>query len=141
MKFLNVLIVLAAMVLSTSDGVCGGINVTNTSVGTRDAGTGTAPINFDISWSNSWRSTDPGAPAPNNWDAAWVFVKFRKNGGNWAHASLTDTGHTVPSGASLDVGLVDTSAAFNIATNPGVGVFVYRSADGTGTFSMDRKIN
>ena len=135
MKFLNVLILLAAVVLSASDGVCGGMNVTNTSVGTRDAGTGTAPINFDISWSNSWRSTDPGAPAPNNWDAAWVFVKFRKNGGDWAHASLTDTGHTVPSGASLDVGLVDTSAAFNIATNPGVGVFIYRSADGTGTFS------
>jgi formylglycine-generating enzyme required for sulfatase activity len=64
-----------------------------------------------------------------------VFVKFRKNGGDWAHASLNDTGHTVPSGASLDVGLVDTSAAFNISTNPGVGVFIYRSADGTGTFS------
>jgi hypothetical protein len=135
MKFVKVLILLVLVVVSASDGLCGVINVTNTSVGTRDAGTGTAPINFDISWNNSWRSTDPGAPAPNNWDAAWVFVKFRKNGGNWAHASLTDTGHTVPSGASLDVGLVDTSAAFNIATNPGVGVFIYRSADGTGTFS------
>ena len=135
MKFVKVLILLVLVVVSASDGVCGVIDVTNTSVGTRDAGTGTAPINFDISWNNSWRSTDPGAPAPNNWDAAWVFVKFRKNGGDWAHASLTDTGHTVPSGASLDVGLVDTSVAFNIATNPGVGVFIYRSADGTGTFS------
>ena len=129
------LLLLTLLVLSTPEGVCGGINVTNTSVGTRDAGTGTAPINFDISWNNSWRSTAPGAPAPNNWDAAWVFVKFRKNGGDWAHASLDDTGHTVPSGASLDVGLVDTSASFNISTNPGVGVFIYRSADGVGTFS------
>jgi formylglycine-generating enzyme required for sulfatase activity len=135
MKFVKVLILLVLVVVSASDGVCGVIDVTNTSVGTRDAGTGTAPINFDISWNNSWRSTDPGAPAPNNWDAAWVFVKFRKNGGDWAHASLTDTGHTVPSGASLDVGLVDTSTSFNLSTNPGVGVFVYRSADGTGTFS------
>jgi formylglycine-generating enzyme required for sulfatase activity len=64
-----------------------------------------------------------------------VFVKFQKNGGDWQHASLNNTGHTVPSGASLDVGLVDTSASFNISTNPGVGVFIYRSADGTGTFS------
>lgn len=135
MNLLKALLLLAVVVLSASDGVCGGINVTNTSVGTRDAGTGTAPINFDISWDSSWRSTDSGAPAPNNWDAAWVFVKFRKNGGDWAHASLNATGHTVPSGASIDVGLVDTSASFNIATNPGVGVFVYRSADGTGTFS------
>jgi formylglycine-generating enzyme required for sulfatase activity len=76
-----------------------------------------------------------GAPAPNNWDAAWVFVKFRKNGGDWTHATLNDTGHTVPAGASLDVGLVDTESSFNLSTNPGVGVFIYRSADGTGTFS------
>jgi formylglycine-generating enzyme required for sulfatase activity len=135
MNWLKALVLLAVVVLSASDGACNGIDVTNISLGTRDAGTGNAPINFDISWNNSWRSTDPGAPAPNNWDAAWVFVKFRKNGGNWAHASLNDTGHTVPSGASLDVGLVDTSVSFNIATNPGVGVFIYRSADGVGTFS------
>jgi formylglycine-generating enzyme required for sulfatase activity len=135
MTLLNLLILIAVVVLSASEGVCGGMDVTNTSVGTRDAGTGNAPINFDISWSNSWRSTDPGAPAPNNWDAAWVFVKFRKNGGDWAHASLNNTGHTVPSGASLDVGLVDTSASFNISTNPGVGAFIYRSADGVGTFT------
>jgi formylglycine-generating enzyme required for sulfatase activity len=135
MNWLKALVLLAVVVLSASDGACTGIDVTNISLGTRDAGTGNAPINFDISWSNSWRSTDNGAPAPNNWDAAWVFVKFRKNGGDWAHASFNNTGHTVPSGASLDVGLVDTSASFNIATNPGVGVFIYRSADGVGTFT------
>ncbi|MEY4668736.1 MAG: hypothetical protein RL518_1435, partial [Pseudomonadota bacterium] len=135
MNWLKALVLLAAVVLSASEGVCNEISVANISLGTRDAGTGNAPINFDISWNNSWRSTDSGAPAPNNWDAAWVFVKFRKNGGDWAHASLNNTGHTVPSGAALDVGLVDTSASFNISTNPGVGVFIYRSADGTGTFS------
>jgi formylglycine-generating enzyme required for sulfatase activity len=128
-------LLLAVLVFYAAEAACSGIDVTNTSLGTLDAGTGNAPINFDISWNNSWRSTDSGAPAPNNWDAAWVFVKFQKNGGDWQHASLNDTGHTVPSGASLDVGLVDTSASFNIATNPGVGVFIYRSADGTGTFS------
>jgi formylglycine-generating enzyme required for sulfatase activity len=127
-------LLLAMLVFFALDGACSGINVTNITLGTLNAGTGNAPINFDISWDNSWRS-DPGGPAPNNWDAAWVFVKFRKNGGDWAHVSLSDTGHTVPSGASLDVGLVDTSASFNIATNPGVGVFIYRSTDGTGTFS------
>ena len=135
MNWLKALVLFSVVVLSASEGACNGIDVTNISLGTRDAVTGNAPINFDISWNNSWRSTDPGAPGPNNWDAAWVFVKFRKNGGDWAHASLNDTGHTVPSGASLDVGLVDTGASFNIATNPAVGVFIYRSADGVGTFS------
>ena len=56
-------------------------------------------------------------------------------GGDWTHASLNDSGHTIPAGASLDVGLVDTRASFNVATNPGVGVFIYRSTDGVGTFS------
>jgi formylglycine-generating enzyme required for sulfatase activity len=137
MKFFprTLYLLLVVLMLWATDGSCSGVNVTNTSLGTRDAGTGNAPINFDISWDNSWRSTGGGAPAPNNWDAAWVFVKFQKNGGDWQHASLNNTGHTVPSGASLDVGLVDTSASFNISTNPGVGVFIYRSADGTGTFS------
>jgi formylglycine-generating enzyme required for sulfatase activity len=129
------LLLIAVVAWSISDGACNGIDITNISLGTRDASTGNAPINFDISWNNSWRSTGNGAPAPNNWDAAWVFVKFRKNGGNWAHASLNDTGHSVPSGASLDIGLVDTSASFDISTNPAVGVFIYRSEDGTGTFS------
>lgn len=131
----TVLLLVALLATSVRDASCSGVTVTNVSLGTRDSGTGNAPINFDISWNNSWRSTSNGAPAPNNWDAAWVFVKFRKNGGDWKHASFNNTGHTVPSGASLDVGLADTGASFNIATNPGVGVFIYRSSDGTGTFS------
>ena len=67
-----------------------------------------------------------------------VFVKFRKNDGDWAHASLNHTGHSSGSGtaATIAVGYPDTSAAFNIATNPGVRVFIYRSGDGTGTFSV-----
>jgi hypothetical protein len=38
--------------------------------------------------------------------------------------------------ATYSVGYPDTSSAFNIATNPGVGVFIYRSGDGTGTFTL-----
>jgi len=118
------------------EGACSNIDITNIQLGTLSGGSTT--VTFDITWSNSWRSTGGGAPAPNNWDAAWVFVKFRKNNGNWAHASLNNTGHSSGSGtaASIAVGYPDTSSAFNIATNPGVGVFMYRSGDGTGTFSV-----
>jgi len=123
------------LMLWATDGSCSGISVTNVSLGTRDSNTGNAPVNFDISWDHSWRSTGGGAPAPNNWDAAWVFVKFRRNGGDWYPARLNDSGHTVPAGASLDVGLADTANSFNANSNPGVGVLVYRSADGTGTFT------
>jgi hypothetical protein len=117
-------------------GHCSNIAITNPTLGTLSGGSTT--VTFDVTWTNSWRQTGVGAPAPNNWDAAWVFVKFRKNGGNWAHASLNNTGHSTGSGtsATIAVGYPDTSSTFNIATNPGVGVFIYRSGDGTGTFTL-----
>lgn len=36
-------------------------------------------MQFDLSWENSWRTS----PAPNNWDTAWVFVKYRLDNGEW----------------------------------------------------------
>ena len=73
--------------------------------------------------------------------AAWVFVKFRTTTGgtigDWKHASLNNSGHSAPAGATLTTGLVDTSSAFNIATNPVVGAFIYRSSDGAGTFTAN----
>lgn len=127
---------ICALALPVRHGLCSGIEVTNIQVGSISGGS--TSVTFDITWSNSWRSTAPGAPAPNNWDAAWVFVKFRKNGGAWAHASLNNSGHSVGTGtaATYTVGYPDSSASFNIATNPGVGVFLYRSGDGTGTFTL-----
>jgi formylglycine-generating enzyme required for sulfatase activity len=132
---LALLIAFALELLVVYEGSCSGIEVTNIQRGALSGGSTT--VTFDATWTNSWRTAEPGAPAPNNWDAAWIFVKFRKNGGDWAHASLNDTGHSPGSGtaATITVGYPDTSSAFNIATNPGVGVFLYRSGDGVGTFS------
>jgi len=76
-------------------------------------------VQFNLSWQNSWRTSS----APFNWDAAWVFVKYKVGtAGDWKHATLSTTGHTIPSGAT--------------STQPDAdGIFIYRSADGTGTFS------
>ena len=129
------LIIIAAMLLPLREGLCSNISIPNQTLGALSGGSTT--VSFDITWTNSWRSTGSGAPAPNNWDAAWVFVKFRKNGGDWAHTSLNDTGHSTGSGtaATIAVGYPDTSSSFNIGTNPVTGVFLYRSGDGVGTFS------
>jgi hypothetical protein len=89
-------------------------------------------VTFDLSWANSWRGTEA-----NNWDAAWVFVKYRVGAGEWKHAKLHNSGHIVGSGtpATLDVGLRDDKSPFEPAGNPGVGAFIYRSAEGFGTFN------
>lgn len=34
-------------------------------------------VEFDLSWENSWRLS----AGPSNWDAAWVFMKYRVNSG------------------------------------------------------------
>ena len=55
----------------------------------------------------------------------------------WEHAGLNSTGHTAPSGSTLDIGLLTPGSAFDATTNPGIGAFLYRSAAGSGsnTFS------
>lgn len=107
------------------------IQVANTTL-TNNTGS-TVMVQFDISWENSWRGG-----GVNNWDAAWVFVKYKLPGdGGFNHARLQATGHVAPGGSMIDVGLVSTGVAYNASTNPVVGVFIRRAADGTGTFSAN----
>ena len=46
----------------------------------------TAQISFKVSWEHSWREGE-------NWDAIWVFVKYKRRGVNepWHHAYLKDS--------------------------------------------------
>ncbi|MCX6162951.1 MAG: SUMF1/EgtB/PvdO family nonheme iron enzyme [Ignavibacteriae bacterium] len=88
-------------------------------------------VQFDISWDNSWRTSTDAA----NWDAAWVFVKYRVtvvNGGDglWHHAWLnnTNSNHIAPSGSEIKIGVTDISG-----TDRGIGAFFQRSGDGTET--------
>ena len=82
-------------------------------------------VQFDLSWDNSWK-IDLG---PSNWDAAWVFVKYKPTGGNWAHAYLNTTAgnHTIPAGYTCSVGVTGSY---------GIGAFIYRSSNGSGNTSL-----
>lgn len=163
-------------------------------------------VQFDLAWDNSWRL--PPTLQPANWDAAWVFVKFRSGfvnpdftvasasagastltvstttglrvgmplritagtgslgantiitaiGSNtidlntpttgaitdasfegerlWEPAWLNNTGHNSPTGTTLQAGLSDEGAAFNASSNPVLGLFVYRTAAGSGDLSL-----
>jgi uncharacterized protein (TIGR02145 family) len=66
-------------------------------------------IKFDISWENSWADAT-------NWDAAWVFVKYRYGtSGTWQHAHLNTNGHTFPSICAINT------------PSDGMGCFISRS--------------
>jgi formylglycine-generating enzyme required for sulfatase activity len=56
----------------------------------------------------------------------------------WEHAFLNSTGHTAPTGSTIDAGLLFPSSLFDVITNPALGVFIYRSTAGSGTNSFTR---
>ncbi len=95
------------------------ILVSNISLVNRNKSTDIVFVQFDLSWQNSFRTSSGSA----NWDAAWVFVKYRiGETGEWKHATLNNGGHTIPSGTAT-------------TQTDGTGLFFYRDTDGTGTFS------
>ena len=112
---------LLALVILAGTALGNGIAVTNVSLKS-GAPEGYVDVQFDVSWSNSWRATwtEGGSTGVTNWDAAWVFIKWRPNAGNWQHATLATSGHTAPAGSQID------------AVSNGVGVFIYRSTGGCG---------
>lgn len=131
LRSVAILLYLLCALLTAQTAYCSDVSVSNLSVGLPNQATGNVDVSFDISWTNSWRTSS----APYNWDAAWVFVKYRVNGGEWNHARLNETGHTIPGNAAITVGLADTTSAFDLSTNPAVGAFLFRRNEGTGTFT------
>jgi formylglycine-generating enzyme required for sulfatase activity len=83
-------------------------------------------VTFTVQWDNSWRVS----AGPQNWDGAWIFVKYQVTGGtgctasiNWNHATLSSTSaqHVAPGGSTID------------AVSDGKGIFIYRNANGSGS--------
>ena len=110
--------------------MCGGVTQAAQLRVTNVARVGGGQVQFDITWTDSWRASWKESGASwTNWDAAWVFVKYRKKGdGAWSHATLSskDADHSAPKGAEIDVGLTGKK---------GMGVFLYRSDEGKGTWT------
>jgi hypothetical protein len=109
-------------------------------------------VTFDLYWSYSWRAkwVEPAKTSATgkdmeveNWDAAWVFVKFlpekdsqesiERN--HWQHATLDadPTQHVMPAGATNSVKLSDDpSTGLGAGGARGMGVFIHRDAVGHG---------
>jgi formylglycine-generating enzyme required for sulfatase activity len=105
-------------------------NIIVTNVTVLNAAGGVADVRFNLSWDNSWHNSlteNGGSLNVTNWDAAWVFVKFRSSGGHWQHAILNASGHVATGGTQIELGA-------NPSGQP-VGAFVHRAADGNGTLN------
>ena len=106
------------MVLFSTVAFGNNILVQNVTTTGNNATNKTIQVQFDMSWDNSWRDSI-------NWDAAWVFLKFKNASGVWQHAQLNTTGFANGNGTANTMQV----------TSDKVGCWVYRSAQGSGTFN------
>jgi len=77
-------------------------------------------VQFNLGWDNSWRDNV-------NWDAAWIFVKYKATyDTTWKHASINTTqgNHSVPAGFAV------------FPAPEGTGCFIYRNSSGNGTVNL-----
>ena len=113
LSFITLLYLASFQVLSNN------ITVSNISLEGLNEVNNTVLVEFDLSWENSWRVS----AGPSNWDAAWVFVKYRANNGTWNHANI-NVASPGGSGATVEV------------TSDEVGAMVYRDSDGNGDINF-----
>lgn len=114
--------------LSAGAACAAGLTVSEARPGTVKGGA--QILRCDVQWEASWRNDLPGKgrSGPGNHDAAWVFAKYQAGDGPWKPATLSAKAgdHVVPAGVGLSVGQT---------AGKGVGVFIYRSDNGMGSFS------
>ncbi len=98
------------------------VNISNADILEKNTTSGYMHIGFDITWENSWRLN----VAPANYDAVWIFAKYRIGQGQWQHCNIAslDGLHYAPQGAIIEV------------VPDGKGIFLYRNTFGEGNLSF-----
>ena len=105
----------------TPDSFANNLKITEVVVGDPNTGSEFRMITFDLNWDNNWQTSS----SPDNWDAVWVFIKYKVGNEEWRHATLSDNSsdHLAPSGAIINT------------TGDGKGVFIYSSENRNATFN------
>lgn len=124
-SFSKLTAILLFIVISSTTAFTNNITVGNVTLTGQNTTNDFTLVEFDISWDNSWRIN----AGSNNYDAAWVFVKYRlKTQTTWNHASLNWTdgtgsgdGHTEPTNTNI-------SSANDNGSGNSYGVFIHRDA-------------
>jgi hypothetical protein len=80
----------------------------------------TIQVQFDLSWGNTWWDDI-------NWDAAWVFMKYKTAAGEWKHAKINPAGFDKGQG----------SPSIIQPTADKMGAFVRLGQKGQGNFNAE----
>lgn len=102
-------------------GYANNIQVSNVTLTGQDVVSNTYQVQFDIAWENSWRTST----FESNYDAAWIFFKFREDPQtDWQRGLISSFGFVAPAGSAIDV------------SSDAVGAFIFRNADGIGNVNF-----
>ena len=77
-------------------------------------------VQFDLNWGNTWKDDV-------NWDAVWVFMKYKDAQGLWKHAKISPTGYDHGQGTP---NLIEPTA-------DQMGAFVRLALEGQGNFNSE----
>jgi formylglycine-generating enzyme required for sulfatase activity len=121
-KIITLALLFLAFTLGTE---ANNIQTSNVSLSGQNTALDYTLINYDISWENSWRTSNNES----NYDGTWIFAKFRKkNTSLWLHCTINygaggsaaASGHTQAAGSTIQT------------SNDSKGLWQYRTADGIG---------
>ncbi|OHX67292.1 SUMF1/EgtB/PvdO family nonheme iron enzyme [Flammeovirga pacifica] len=93
--YLKISTLFITLFLLTNQLVGNNVRISNLSYGEKNLTEKSLIVNLTLEWDNSWKVTS----GPANWDAVWVFAKFRDNNGQWKHVKFNydidmNHGHT-----------------------------------------------
>jgi formylglycine-generating enzyme required for sulfatase activity len=94
--------------------------ISNTALVNQNTTNKTWQVRFNLTWNNSWKDNI-------NFDAVWIFCKYRVQSGPWLHATLNTSGFNGGTGTPNNI---------NVACDR-VGAFVSRRDQGQGTFTAN----
>jgi len=100
------------------------LTISNATLDSVNTTLGFAVVKFDVTWDNSFRTK---GLSPDNWDAAWTFVKYRKLNSSdaWKPCKLAaKTNHVITSGFEA------------VQPLDSLGVFIQRADSGAGTSTL-----
>ncbi|NLR91772.1 formylglycine-generating enzyme family protein [Flammeovirga agarivorans] len=111
--------------------IANNISISSVSIGEFDLENEVVEVNFTIQWENSWN--DP--LVLNNWDAAWVFLKYEYED-NWYHVQLDASQFSITEtsglGTNPTVKLNDDSGS-----GEALGAFIYGRSEFSGNVNYD----
>ena len=128
-QILTIVFVLVSMV--TQSLFANGVVISNTALVNQNTNNDTWQVRFNLTWNNSWKDNI-------NFDAVWVFCKYKVGNGPWLHASINTSGFANGTGTPNNINVAcDMKGAFISRRDQGQGAFAANNMQLQWNYGMD----